>query len=212
MDDRIDDLHRRIEALERRDRRTRRWGGAALVVALAAGALGLAAAQDVPRVLKAEQLQVVDGKGNVRVELGTNEGAQGAYVVVSNEKGETRFALATGAPLGSVLTMYGRGDGSESPGVMMQARPGKQMPVLAIVSPEGSASAELTFEAADVPQFVLNDGSGKAVFRAVGKPSPLVSLASSANGAKVEIGFESPDRPQVSLRDRTGKEIFKAPK
>lgn len=212
MIDRTEDLLCRLDALERQNRNLRRWGGVSLVLVLAAGGMGFAAIQDVPKVLKAHRVEVVDEKGTVRVALGSEGVQSGATIMVANENGETRFALATGPSLGCVLTMYGRGDGSESPGVVLHARPGKQMPTLAIVSPESQASAELSFEAPDVPQFRIEDSKGKEIFKAVAGKSPRVTLVSPDNASKGEIGFDAPEKPQITLRDKGDKVTFKAVK
>ncbi len=166
MDDRIDVLSRRLEVVERQNRSLRRWGGAALVVGMAVSLIGQGATEEVPKVLKTRALQVVDDQGTVRISLGVNSGAQGAFIMVGTENKETRFALATGSPLGSVLTMYGRGDGSESPGIVLHAKPGKSPPLFALHAPESSAKAEILFEDQDKPQFVLHDKNGKVLFQA----------------------------------------------
>ncbi|MCI0588974.1 MAG: hypothetical protein L0323_19295, partial [Planctomycetes bacterium] len=150
--------------------------------------------------------------GTLRFCLDPSEGQAGAYFGIYNEKGENRLSVATGESLGCVLTMYGRGDGSESPGVMMRASPGSKMPALAIVSPNCAASAELTFTEADVPCFLLSDKSGKEVFKAVGKPNGSLTIGSSASEARAELGFESAEKPQITLRDKSGKVTFKAAK
>ena len=212
MSDPFDEIRRRLESLECQNRRLRRWGGSALVAALSLGALGLAAAQEVPKVLKTEKLEVVDERGTLRFCLIPGDGQAGAYMGIYNGKGENRFSIATGDTLGCILTMYGRGDGSESPGVMLRARPGDGMPALAIVSPKSAASAELTFEEADVPCFSLNDKNGKPVFKAVGKPNAALVLGSSTSEARAELGFESGEKPQITLRDKSGKVTFKAAK
>jgi len=212
MDTTVTDLARRVEHLERQNRRLLRWGGAALLAVTTLAAFGMTAAQDVPEVLKARRIQVVDSKGTVRVDLGANDGPQGAYILVSNARKETRFALATGDALGSMLTMYGRGDGSLSPGVMMQARPGEGMPILAVVSPLSSASAEMTFEAPDVPKFALSDGKRKEVFAAVGASGPRLTLASPRSSARLDLDIDDEERPQITVSDRKGKVLFKAAK
>lgn len=69
------ELARRVERLERDNRRLKRLGAAALVLAAAMGAIY--ATRPVPQKITAREFDAVDASGKVRVTLGTLQGVAG---------------------------------------------------------------------------------------------------------------------------------------
>jgi len=73
------ELGRRLEKLERSNRRLKHFGLAALVVV--AGLVAVAATRPAPQKITAHEFDVVDGAGNVRIRLTTF--AEGASITVA---------------------------------------------------------------------------------------------------------------------------------
>jgi len=79
----------RVDRLEAENRRLRRWGGAALVLALAVAALGQSAPHGT--TVEAQQFVLKDAAGKVRVVQGMIEGA--SDLSFFDEKGRNRLSL-----------------------------------------------------------------------------------------------------------------------
>lgn len=82
------ELLKRLEKLERDNRRLKRFGLAAL--ALVAGLGLVAAARPVPKVIKAHEFEVVNSAGTVRIRMGVSPKVQAASITLFDAAGKLR--------------------------------------------------------------------------------------------------------------------------
>ena len=59
MEDRIEALAREVETLKTSNRRMKRWGGLALLLALGAGVTAMAQEEKVPEVIRAKKFDII---------------------------------------------------------------------------------------------------------------------------------------------------------
>jgi hypothetical protein len=107
------ELTKRLEKLERDNRRLKRFGLAALVIVAVIGTI--AATQPVPQKITAHEFDVVDNSGEVRAEVGMFLGApdirlddaQGFSMVLGNAQTVTPATGATEQTSTASIIMFG---------------------------------------------------------------------------------------------------------
>jgi hypothetical protein len=169
------ELVRRLERLERENRRLRLAGMAAFCVAAALALMGVA--RPVPQVLTAEKFNLVNAAGQELAHLGM--GKRGPELALYNSDGEPQVLLEAGPR--PTLTLYGAGHVSAALSV-------KELgPSLTLAGADGKASAELSIESSN-PSLNLFDAVGNlAVWLTVQDSNPLLSLK-DPNGYDTDIG------------------------
>jgi len=87
------DLMRRLDRIERENRRLKRLWGTTMLLVVALALMGQSAPSNVPKVLEAERFTVRDPNGTPRASWGI--GSTGALVMGMNDKnGKTRITLS----------------------------------------------------------------------------------------------------------------------
>lgn len=99
------ELLRRLAKLERDNRRFKRLGFAALVLAVAMGSVY--ATRSVPDVIKAHEFDVVDGAGNVRAEMRMNP-VDEPDIAIFSPRGRLRGSMYLTKDGSSQLSLYGK--------------------------------------------------------------------------------------------------------
>jgi hypothetical protein len=180
---------RRIEALEKENRRTKRLGVSAVVIAATLGAI--AATGPVPDVIKAHEIDVVDGTGDVRIRLWVQKegiasvgvfdtkGVIGAVISWDNFLGphidlgyHKAPNLPSGLPHGSMVPDITIGDqpllgpvimlsrgGSLGPSVNLGVTPSGQ-PNIVLADSKGNDRAAISLSANGAPRIDLTDPEG----------------------------------------------------
>ena len=90
----LPELSRRLETLERENRRLRRFGISALAVAGAAGLMSLAGPA-ICHTVKGERLLLTDGRGKARIELDTYR-SDTPTISVKDRHGHEVYSLSLG--------------------------------------------------------------------------------------------------------------------
>lgn len=105
------ELVARLEKLERDNRRLKRLGAAALVLAAALGLI--AATRPVPDVIKAHEFDVVDNAGGSRIRMEVGPQQQGAHVTLFDAAGKRREDLnVNDAGIAGILLLDSRDYGA----------------------------------------------------------------------------------------------------
>jgi hypothetical protein len=196
--DRVDAVLARMESLERENRRLRRWGAGAAVLALALGAAGLVAPQDAPGTVRAQRLEIVDGKGTV---LGTFAATDaGPELVLRDSGGGRKVTLAT--PAGDLTGLR-----VETPEFEVAAGALGDRAHLGMRGRSGNRSVRTVLED-DGPSLTL-DHEGRRIVLQAGAVMGLVAVQKEKGGAAMGFGH---DGPFLRLKDGSGKAVFEAPK
>ena len=174
---------RRLEALERENRRLRR-GGKALVALFGAAILVAAAPAGPRKVVEAERFVVRDAAGKVRAALGIREDGSPSLNLYDQDA-KTR----------AVLGLEG-GD-----------------PVLGLLDQAGHGRVQVAFEESGASRVTLFDEreTGRAQLALEPDGSPSLAFADRERKASAWMSVDRDGAPALSLQDRAGKSVFKVP-
>jgi len=144
----------RIEALEKENRRLKRWGLVALVLATALGAIF--ATQLAPEKITAREFEVVDSSGKTRAQMGLMSGEPG--IILYDGQGEQRVEL------GMLFRESGRTLRESNPGISFTDPRGNALLGMGLTS-SGSSWVVLS----DQQGFRMNLGTTQTINPATGE-------------------------------------------
>ena len=182
----------RMERLERENRRLKRVALFAAVLLTAAVLLGPAASKSPPKVLKAAELQVVDGKGVARITMRVATNGDPRVTVTSVGGDAIELGLAESRPL---LSLRGRN------GEKAALEIGEDGAALALESADGARTTKLY--AGDTPGVFIGDSSSgrRTASLALGEHGPSLSLVSpdEPGAPAIAVQVSSPFGPLLAV-------------
>jgi hypothetical protein len=221
----LDTLEKRLERVERENRRLKRIGSAVLLLFVAALIMGQARHIRVPKVVEAERFILRDGSGNIRAELETIKG--GSWLKFNSEEGGNVYTYGTGGlrlsepGVGAttiVASMWGMSGGSDSAWLTMEHQgPKLELKSRGILQVSLSATQNGGFLG-----FLDQEGKGGAALGNSGlyfhdanamyragfglerDGSPSLSLWDKGGQSRATLEL-SEDLPSLTLRDETAK-------
>ena len=214
MHDNCEHTNRRLEALERTNRRWRR--AAAALAAAAPALLLLGAARPKPRTVEAGEYRLVDEKGTLRASLSSRKATTAFFLADESGTVRARLALdgsarlelsdASGKPRAS-LALKADGAPELMVGTDKQARAALHVSAeggaeISLVDSEDHPRAALTLAADGSPRLALYDEEG--TLRTALGSTPLKEVRSGSS--------EMTGPSSLVLLDRKGTVVFKAPK
>lgn len=216
------ELAQRLERLERDNRRLKRFGAAALVLAAALGLM--AATRPVPQKITAHEFDVVDGAGRVRIVMKVHEDSfeKGeADITLSDGRGVSRVSItASRLGLGEIGLPGSKGLG----GVTIEGPPSQQardmlshvvrgFPAGGIylsgvkslqdigkpgIPLMGGPGIALTVSPKGSPKITLADGKGKATTNVDAKGVPVIAMSGNEAGISL-LDAKSVERASIML-------------
>lgn len=187
------ELVKRLERLERDDRRLKKFGAAALVVAAILGTM--AATRPVPQKIVAHEFDVVDGAGNVRAELHIFKGEPSFGLFSSTGELRASMNVEDGSPH---VGLYGEGG---SPMIGLGIRANNFMGLVFSNSPSSDplsigvvAGERPTIELADAEGYRMDLGSTQTVTPATGQTQQTSadSIVMFGSGKKHRVIWKAP--------------------
>jgi hypothetical protein len=146
------ELVRRLEKLERDNRRMKRAGIA--ILALIAGLVAVAATRPVPGVIQAREFDAVDRTGNIRVKMGV--GSEGTALTLYDGSGHSEAGLAI--PTNGQWPAVWLSDGQDKAKAQMNVAWGN--PQIWLEGPQGQGQVFLGVSPSDSPTITLSDAQG----------------------------------------------------
>ncbi len=199
-----DTLTKRLDRLERENRRLK-IAGAFLVLALVAvGAMGQMIPRAVSKVVEAERFVLRDATGKIMAILGTEPGVPAPKLFLYDQNGKTRAmlsVLADGTPGLALFDQNGKGRA----GLLLLA---SGAPGLGLHDQNGKNRLLLSVGADDTPGLALLDQNGKERARLTVVPdgSPSLGLFDQSGKVRAALGVLADGSPGLSLADLNDKE------
>lgn len=164
----------RMEALERKVRRQRRWNISLGVMLVVGGLMAAEGLQEVPDVIRAKKFEVVDKDGKARLSLGLEFGGDvGPYLALMNKQEKPVAGLGVGVKEQSGGLFLSREDGSMY--AVMKSADGNSE--FALADKKGDTKVAMLLKGSQ-PFIGCWDPKGHcAVQMTVGPSGPAVSLA-----------------------------------
>ena len=177
----IETLARRLDRVERENRRLKRAGVVALAMIAAVILMGQATESKVVKVIEAEKFVLRDGQGRQRAELFAHKDVSG--LAFSDQKGRVRIVM-----------------GVDKDSQTFHLMDEKQIPRVSIGLDEKKGSTLLMWDSHQK----LRLGLGVTIL------GPALALSDKAENHRVELTVLL-DSPELSVTDKTGKTIWSAP-
>ncbi len=177
----METLARRLDRVERENRRLKQAGVVALAVIAAVVLMGQATESKVAKVIEAERFVLLDPSGEIRAVLIQTKG--GSSLHLYDEKGKLRVGLVSGAADETGLSLYDAdGEGramlalkpETSPALRFAAKPMKpqaalgvaHVPTVLLFDDEGKPRATLFLSSDGSPVLAFNDNIGEVIWSA----------------------------------------------
>lgn len=165
----------RLAKLERQNRRMKQAGLAVLVLATAL--VTIYATQPVPQKITAQEFDVVDNAGRVRVKVGMLSGVP--IIGLSDAQGKPRAEISVDA---------------------------SGLPSVALADAQGKARTEMVVDSAGVPSIALFDAhENKRIELVEAVDGPHLSLNDAEENKRIQL-FIEPSRSAVEVADASGKQ------
>jgi hypothetical protein len=183
----MSDIEARVAALERANRRMRRWHVPIILTAALLGALGATRRMaDAP--LRTQRLLLVDARGNIQAELGPSEGGYTA-LVLRDGSGAARAMLGV-SPDGSPRLSFATRDGASLADLTAYA---DAAPRLALATPEGHEFFDVSLEADGSSRLALADAMGPRLkLEVTPTGSPSIELSEPGQHGSAELSVHAP--------------------
>lgn len=146
------ELVKRLEGLERDNRRLKGFAVTAIILAAALGAIY--ATQPVPEVIRARNFEVVDRTGRVRAKMAVQPNGI-AFIQVTDELGHARAAMVTSLSGGSTVEILDP-KGHQTAGMGDSTLGGS----IAVADTQGKTRAVMAVSASGAPSIHLSDAQG----------------------------------------------------
>jgi hypothetical protein len=215
-------LARRLDGLERENRRLKRLGTLALVGLAALIIMGQTAPAPVANTIEAERFVLRDTAGNVRASLGLRPDGTAALGLADDTQQERALLSVTAQGLAAVeLTersgrlragLAVRPDGAATLALLDQAdRPRVELGAtgLTLYDRNGRRRSSMGLEPAGAPAVWLYDGegNGRAMLAVTSDGQPTLNLADAGGKGRLWLRVSSDFQlPFLSLHDRDGKQ------
>lgn len=151
----METLERRLEGVERENRRLKRAGALALVLIVAMVLMGHVLDE---KVVEAERFVLLDPNGETRAVLVVTNGGAGLYLY--DNKGKLRTGLVGGMEDETGLSLYGS-DGKESARLNVYA---DGRPSMTLLGKEAKPKATLTVLSDDSSHLFISDKDGRVIW------------------------------------------------
>jgi hypothetical protein len=181
------ELARRLEKLERDNRRLKGIGIAALVLAAALGAI--AATSPVPEKITAHEFEVVDGNGRTRAILEAVN-PSGTTLTFLDSIGRKRVILAGGT--GRVGNTYGYLELGEDAATEQYV----------LTTAGGHGGVTLSDGGLMMQAYPLSEGNGSVLLQGPGAGGPTLELTDS-KGFTMDIGTAGTETPHTGATQQT---------
>lgn len=220
----IEAMVRRLERVERENRRLKGVGAVA-ILGLAAGVLmGPATAGTDARVVEAEQFVLRDGEGKARAWLNVSEGSVNLALADKDEKSRALMYVLDDGTAGFALRdkestrragLYVLADGS--PALSLAGKEGRMRAKLAVLpsgshglilaTKDGRTPLELKVGTNDLPDVSMRGSDGRRIGLFVQPDGrPVLGLVDETTKVRAKLGLEADGRVRLILSDKDATE------
>lgn len=221
---RIEAMVRRLDRVERENRRWK-WVGVVALLGLAAGmVMGQAKAGTGAPVVEAERFVLRDRSGKARAWLNVSDGSVNLALADTDEKSRALLYVTADGTAGLALRdkdwarragLYVLADGS--PGLSLADKEGGRRATLAVLpdgsyglilaTKDGQGRVELKMGTGDVPDLSLVDRDGRRIGLFVHSGGgPALGLVDKTRKVRATLGLEADGRVRLILSDRDATE------